>query len=221
MEHKEWDDPELVDYWSSQTYPLGKWSTEPPTPEEAAQSLVKISPEAISQGYNFEINSNSVPDKSGWGDYKVPIVRYDNDIRYSNVFFTGTHNEHYVVPEVPCTISISKEGSVGRAIVRTRKEDLRVLIPADNTRKALKSYVEILKDKKTIKVKRSKERLKKELLKFEKMEVRTNFKFGLVYCKEDENDEDNLFGACNYIRLYKTIFAHIIHFFNSWRKPCI
>lgn len=196
MEHKEWDDPELIDYWGSQTYPLGKWPTEPPTTEEAAESLVKVSPEAINQGYNFELSSKSVPDKSGWGDYELPIVRYDNDIRYGDVFFTGGMDEHYVVPEVPCTISILKEGSLGKAIVRTRKEDLRVLIPADNTRKALKTYVDILKDKKAIKVKKSKERLKKELLKFEKMEVRTNFKFGLVYCKEDENDEDNLFGAC-------------------------
>lgn len=196
MDHKEWDDPELVDYWSSQSYPLGKWPTEPPSPEEASLSPVNVSTEAISHGYNFELSAKSVPDKSGWGDYELPIVRYDNDIWYSDIFFTGTQDEHYVVPEVPCTVSITKDGSVGRAIVRTRKEDLRVLIPADNARKALRAYVDVLKDKKTIKVRKSKERLQKELLKFEQMEVRTNFKFGLVYCKEDENDEDSLFGAC-------------------------
>ena len=35
----------------------------------------------------------------------------------------------------------------------------------------------------------------KELCETEKMEIRTNFKFGIVCCKKDENNEDNLFGV--------------------------
>lgn len=46
------------------------------------------------------------------------------------------------------------------------------------------------------------------MLDFEKLEIRTCFKFGIVYCKEDEEDEDNLFGASKIIIIIYFLYLY-------------
>lgn len=75
----------------------------------------------------------------------------------------------------------------------------------------------LYRDAKLVKVKNN-QVARKELLDFEKLEIRTCFKFGIVYCKEDERDEDNLFGASKqkYIQTQNVFLLHFYFYFNFY-----
>lgn len=59
-----------------------------------------------------------------------------------------------------------------------------------------------------IKIKNN-EFVEKELVEAEKMELRTNFKFGIVCCKPDETTEDGLFAVSKNKTRYFNLFYYI------------
>lgn len=76
------------------------------------------------------------------------VVLYgDRDYRYFEEFFCGKGSETYVVDdeENPCVVSVAKSTELFKVIIRTKKDDKRVLVPADNYFKALKVVAPELK----------------------------------------------------------------------------
>ena len=142
LDEMDWNHPLLVDYWSSRPYILGSWCEPPPV----EYSLACPEP-ALSKGYHVETSAKSSTDKFPFRGEDYPILYADKDFRFYNEFFCGKPNETYVVDDkdAPCVVSVTKYSELYKVIIRTKKEDKRVLIPADNYMKALKVIAPELK----------------------------------------------------------------------------
>lgn len=81
------------------------------------------------------------------GDDGMVVLYGDRDYRYFEEFFCGKGSETYVVDdeENPCVVSVAKSTELFKVIIRTKKDDKRVLVPADNYFKALKVVAPELK----------------------------------------------------------------------------
>jgi len=91
-----------------------------------------------------------------------------------------------------CT-SRSQANQCCRVIVRTKKEDRRVLVPFDKKMRLLKTLVPRLKDVKLTLVKNPK--FADELLTYEEKQLpQRNYKFGVLYCKPNQTKENDIYG---------------------------
>ena len=103
------------------------------------------------KGYHVETSDKCISGKVSFGGSEngedFPVIFGDRDYKYFEEFFGGKGSETYVVDdsENPCIVSISKCTELFKVLIRTKKEDKRVLVPADNYFKALKIIAPELK----------------------------------------------------------------------------
>lgn len=146
MDEYDWTHPLLVDYWSSRALSPGEWS-EGPAGEGALVPVEAL----VEKGYHVETSEKSISGKVSFGvgdnGEEFPVIFGDRDYRYFEEFFAGKGSETFVVDdsENPCIVSVSKCTELFKVLIRTKKEDKRVLVPADNYFKALKVIAPELK----------------------------------------------------------------------------
>jgi len=129
----------------------------------------------------------------------LSVRQAEDDNRFYQEFFYGQPHETYICPEEPLVMSIQTLASKSmanqccRVIVRTKKEDKRVLVPYDKKMRLLKTLVPRLKELKLTLVKSPK--FADELLRYEEKQLpQRNYKFGVLYCKPFQNKENEIYG---------------------------
>ena len=186
MDSKRVTDPDFVDYWSSRPMPLEEW-------RNAAVDVPKqVMDDVLAKGYHFEFGPQCVTDDVGGCNGSI-LLNMEEDHPYYADMFAKVPHENYLFPEVPAIVSVLRLATFAKVLLWTKKGVERMLISPDNITKTLRA-LPTLRDKKMVKVK-NQERAVRELVDFEKLELHVASKFGLVYCRPYEQDEDSLFSA--------------------------
>jgi len=186
MDTKRVTDPDFIDYWSSRPLSFEQWS-------ECVIDVPKQAMEDVrDKGYHFEFGPQCATNDIVGLDGEI-LLGMEDDYPYYAEMFANQPHENYLFPEVPAIVSVLKLPTFCKVLLRTKKNVERLLIPPDNIPKTLKALPQ-LKDKKMVKVKNA-ELAIKELVDYERLEMHVASKFGLVYCKPYEQNEDSLFSA--------------------------
>lgn len=130
----------------------------------------------------------------------------DTDTWYSS-FFQGAEHSNWLGVEAtqgPVSISVMRDGDLVRAIVRTEKIQEKIALPVSmlmkggsallkkDKRALLKSIIPPGWHLKTVREVKETKHID-ELLMFEKNEVQTKFKWGVLYVKHGQKEEDAMF----------------------------
>jgi len=186
MDTKRVTDPDFIDFWSSRPLSFEQWSDgEVDTPKQMMEDV-------RANGYHFEFGPQCATNDIVGLDGEI-LLGVEDDYPYYAEMFAKQPHENYLFPEVPAIVSVLKLPTFSKVLIRTKKNVERVLLPPDNVQKNLKA-LPMFKDKKMLKVKNH-DLAVKELVDYEKLEMHVASKFGLVYCKPYEQNEDSLFSA--------------------------
>jgi len=187
---------ETVDYWSSRPWPEEKWIT---TTTAEGWWLVDTACRE-KQGYSIESGWESMTHEKGLETLGMKI----RDSEQSNLFFkeflNGVRHETYIVPDIPLIMTFESETKANRekcchVIVRTKNLDQRVLVPFSKRLDHVRKLVPLLANstKRPILVKD--QQFDSALLTYEQKQLpQQNYKFGIIYCKADQKDENMMFG---------------------------
>ncbi|KAL7715551.1 Rap/Ran GTPase-activating protein [Entamoeba marina] len=184
----------LFDEWSSPLVPSEKWIMEYPKGWEQ-QSLILS--DVIKDGYCIEIGKGATTLTTDLNEYV--IVDITSDFRFFEKYIFGHPNvEHYVLTEEPTALSMipSEIGGFRKAIVMNKKGNIRCLIPNEITKiKEFKLAFPDLSRGTFFKVTDGeKEAFEKEVVRYEEMSSITHYKFGVLYVKSNQVDENDMFG---------------------------
>eukprot|EP00026_Physarum_polycephalum_P000141 Phypoly_transcript_00141.p1 GENE.Phypoly_transcript_00141~~Phypoly_transcript_00141.p1 ORF type:complete len:1306 (+),score=201.35 Phypoly_transcript_00141:2561-6478(+) len=171
-----------------------------------------ISMDCLSQGFNVELSRESVTtlyEEAPLNSVVDPISRY----YLSN--FVGKEHTNYVGEETsedggkvvisfllsPANLSSlsvtnGDDSEWSKAIIRTKKEDHRVLVPFASRKDMLKAVAKAVPSLHVGKLQEVKESSFVDLLvKFEEtMGLQPRYKFGVLLCLDGQNDENQMFG---------------------------
>ena len=137
----------------------------------------------------------------------APVIDYENDYPFYMNFFSTVPHENYACPDVPAIVSVVRIGCICKVISRTKAGTQRLLLPNDNVLKRLKAALPFMQNNRIVKLNTEVAQrisstvdvayspIVKELVAFETMNFNNTHKFGLVYCKPNERDEDSMFGV--------------------------
>lgn len=186
MDTKSVTDRDFIDYWSSRPLGFEQWrDAEVDVPKQVMEDVRE-------KGYHFEFGpqcaTNDVIGCNG-----TVLLNMEEDYPYYAKMFSTEAHENYLFPEVPAIVSVRKFPTFAKVLLRHKKKVDRMLIPPDGITKTLRA-LPLLKDKKMVKVK-NQDLAIRELVDYERLELHVASKFGLVYCKPYEQDEDSLFSA--------------------------
>jgi hypothetical protein len=191
-----WDAPETVDYWSSRPLPQEQWTV---STDMDAQSLVDVA--CRSAGFHIEIDWKSETHNVPAPPEGTPlgILNGEESHAFYHEFIATTPHENLISPEGPVVVSVQLHPPKGspavgtcKALVRTKKEDRRVLLPFDKRMKVLKSLVPSIRDMKLTLVKNP--QFPEELVGYETaMLPPTKYKFGVLYAKANQKNEDEIY----------------------------
>jgi len=188
--------PETVDYWSSRPWPEEKWVTTT-TPESwwLVDSACREK-----QGYSIESGWESMTHERGVETLGLKI----RDSEQSNLFFKEflcpLRHETYIVPDVPLIMTFESESRENRdqcchVIVRTKNLDQRLLVPFSKRLDHVRKLVPLLANSQKRPILIKNPQFDKELLTYEMKQLpQQNYKFGIIYCKADQKDENQMFG---------------------------
>lgn len=186
MDTKSVTDKDFIDYWSSRPLGFEQWrDAEVDVPKQVMEDVRE-------KGYHFEFGSQCATNDV-IGCNGTVLLNMEEDYPYYAKMFANEPHDNYLFPEVPAIVSVRKFPTFAKVLLRHKKKVERLLIPPDGTTKTL-CALPLLKDKKMIKVK-NQDLAIRELVDYEKLELHVASKFGLVYCKPYEQDEDSLFSA--------------------------
>ncbi|BFU21652.1 Rap/Ran GTPase-activating protein, putative [Entamoeba histolytica HM-1:IMSS-B] len=182
----------LFDEWSSPVVPIEKWEMKYSNGWEQ-QSLIFA--KTIEDGYCIEIGKEACTQNTDLKEYR--IVDITSDFQFFERYISGNPSaEHYILTEEPTAMSIipGNNGGFRRAIVMSKKGNIRCLLPNELIR--IKEFQPAFPDltrgefyKVTDKMK-----FENEIVRFERMSAITHYKFGVLYCKAHQTDEDEMFG---------------------------
>jgi len=188
-----WDSG-TTDYWSSRPFPTEKWNEEV---VDDPRSLVNAA--CKKNGYHIESCYAAETHELNLEQLGLSVRQAEDDNRFYKEFFYGQPHETYICPDEPMIMSIqtlsnkSQANQCCRVIVRTKKEDRRVLVPYDKKMRLLKTLIPRLKEVKMTLVKNPK--FADELCLYEEKQLpQRNYKFGVLYCKPNQNKENEIYG---------------------------
>ena len=193
MDGAAWDDT-TIDYWSSRPFPAEHWNE---SAADCPKSLV--SPACKAAGFHIEACYDAETHTMGTDQLGLSVRQAEEESHFYQEFFKDKPQETYINADVPLVLSIQtiterrQATKCCRVIVRTKKEDQRVLVPFNKKMRALKAQVPMLKDLKLTPVKNPK--FQDELLRYEEKQMpQRNYKFGVLYCKKNQTDENEMYG---------------------------
>lgn len=178
----------------------------------AARDLINM--ECRSQGFNVELSRESVTTlyaESSLHMVVEPITRYyqPNFAGKDHVNYVGEETSEeggkviisfLLSPSVSTSSSLSvangDESEWSKAIVRTRKEDHRVVVPFSSRKDMLKAVVKSVPSLQAGKLQEIKDPSFVDMLvNFEEhMGIQPKHKFGVLLCLEGQSDENEMFG---------------------------
>ena len=187
------DDPTKgVDYWTSRRLPSGEWAdgAKGAPSEKDAGSLVDVACRA--KGYSVEVGAHSVRPGPLVGD---ATLDGEEEAPFFARFVKDLPHENYVIPEIPAVISVQTKGAYQpfcKAIVRTKRADRRAIVPFEHALKAACALIPGYKGQKATLVKKA--AFDEDLKTYEEKEMPARtFKFGVLYVKRDQTDENEIF----------------------------
>ncbi|KAL7715504.1 Rap/Ran GTPase-activating protein [Entamoeba marina] len=182
----------LFDEWSSPIVPSEKWLMDY---KKGWGEKSLIFPEVIKDGYCIEIGKRATTRETDLKTYT--IVDITSDFGFFEKYIANNPNaEHYVLTNEPTALSVipGYNGGFRKGIVMSKKGSIRCLIPNEITKmKDFKPAFPELSTGNFFKVS-DKEKFEKEVVRYEQMSVITHYKFGVLYVKEHQTDENEMFG---------------------------
>eukprot|EP01105_Mastigella_eilhardi_P027433 TRINITY_DN845_c1_g1_i2.p1 TRINITY_DN845_c1_g1~~TRINITY_DN845_c1_g1_i2.p1 ORF type:complete len:656 (+),score=181.01 TRINITY_DN845_c1_g1_i2:266-2233(+) len=162
--------------------------------QEVSYSGLPVNTSVTEVGFHFEVGPNSVRGTASLDG------RNDFDVHQTTAFFnqyflgrdhTTLYGEHATLG--PVVISLEDVNNTGfrRALVRTKKETIRVVITATkNEAAALRVALPLLSGTKLNSTRSNK--MHDTLSQFETRQLVTRYKFGVVYAKKGQSDEQTM-----------------------------
>jgi RAP1 GTPase activating protein 1 len=133
----------------------------------------------------------------------VFLEKKEKNSSYFKDHFYGKKHANYLGGDrnKPVVVSVSFEPVNGqtKTIVRTKYDDFFITIPSSQIKaRMFRSLIKSLPEFANIKLKENKdEALSKKLLHMEDRLLVKAYKFGVVYCKEGQTDENDMFSNCD------------------------
>ena len=175
-----------VDCWSSMKMPIDKFKIE----EDEKQSLV---PFAVKKdGFAVEMNENSIEMISTLKN--SIILDVDSDFAfYKRFFYQNEKVKHYLSKEENVIVSIEKFDKIARCILRNNKGIFRCIIGEKEADKPEK-YKQFFNEPKSVcQIDNSNKQLDEALLEVETKSIIRSYKFGVIYVKPNQHDENGIF----------------------------
>eukprot|EP01119_Soliformovum_irregulare_P024103 TRINITY_DN8570_c0_g2_i3.p1 TRINITY_DN8570_c0_g2~~TRINITY_DN8570_c0_g2_i3.p1 ORF type:complete len:1178 (+),score=379.21 TRINITY_DN8570_c0_g2_i3:222-3755(+) len=189
----------LEDIWTSKPHPRREWE-EVEVPEKDVPSAIAtlIESKCRENGHHIEHGRKKVI----YASKDVLIEESENDNPWYKLFFAGRdHKNLYAEDETVGPVIVSMEspgkGIPKKAIVRQKAGNDRILIPASfsGSRKEQIQYIQtILPQLSNLKFREASDpSVETDLIEFERKEVVRKYKFGVLYMRENQKTEDEMF----------------------------
>ncbi|EKE39696.1 hypothetical protein ENUP19_0298G0030 [Entamoeba nuttalli] len=142
-------------------------------------------------GYFIETCSESVDQKTDLKNFT--IVDFESDFPFYKEFFYGNDQvKHYLSKEENVICSVQRFKEVSRCILRNNQGVTRCLIGKEESEKP-QNYSKFFKDPKTVICLNNTIEIDEELLEMETKSLITHYKFGVIYVKPDQTEENAIF----------------------------
>ena len=183
---------EFKDYWSSRPLPWDAWAPAA-TPSEAASSTSLIALDCTRAKYVVEL-CGAAGVQRAVPDIGLSIVAGEEEADFYGTFIAPHPHETYVFPSIPAVVSLLAPGKqVGpwcKAIVRTPEADKRVMVLFE--KKTIRAVMPDMWQRGTLE---KSALLENGLARYEAVHKPSpHFKFGVIYVKADQTDENAMFG---------------------------
>ncbi|KAH3767176.1 GTPase activating protein Rap1-GAP [Pelomyxa schiedti] len=197
MEPLQWGS-KFVDHWTSTTYPNESWTGAEPNTEMYGIPAIDVACTTPKGGaFAVEYDARSVT--STKRDEIEPFGFYEPHryfLFYKEFFFGQKHDIYCCISEgSPIIVAIQhvegKEIS-RRVMIFSKKGMERVLIPSSESARFVGSDILHLKDTKLVRIKAQAD-LSKDLLNFEERSCVRAYKFGVLWVKPNQTDENDIF----------------------------
>ncbi|EKE40795.1 Rap/Ran GTPase-activating protein, putative [Entamoeba nuttalli P19] len=171
------------DCWSSLLLPEELWT-------DNVYHPFNIINEDLSPNYHIELNSNSISNKTDLNQYE--IINIDDNYKFfKELFFSKSQTQFYVFRDNVTILCYQRLLFLQFIIVFNNKGIHRVLLTNDDECSKWWQTVNGFKEK-PIKVK-PKIKFQEELLLFESKLVVTQYKFGVIYMKNNQRSEEEAY----------------------------
>eukprot|EP01105_Mastigella_eilhardi_P002156 TRINITY_DN1257_c0_g1_i2.p1 TRINITY_DN1257_c0_g1~~TRINITY_DN1257_c0_g1_i2.p1 ORF type:complete len:856 (-),score=207.59 TRINITY_DN1257_c0_g1_i2:78-2291(-) len=191
MSYNKWCDPQAVDYWSTVKFPHESWLETTGLPEGLAVDLTCVR----SGNFHCELNVASVTHTHT--PRETALVDPHRHFPFYGTFFASTPHDNFCSMQGTTALIVSIESSSGRegfkkVVVWNKQGAVRLLIPATESVGYVARAMQL--DLKQKFVKSPSHDLIAQLAQLEKRESVTAYKFGVIYVRPDQKDEDEIFG---------------------------
>ncbi|KAH3762648.1 GTPaseactivating protein [Pelomyxa schiedti] len=201
MDGASWDH-NTIDYWSSMHSPVASWVANA-TVDVLTNGMPLIDPKVKTFNFNLELGRNSVSNCSRIDPSM--LVEAHLDCKFYAEFLAPSSHKTYVGQQGDCPyvitfeIPVSKDNSCKKAFIRTKHEDKRVLVQANERPRNLIPQLLVTHfnahDIQFVKV--VDPNLPHELVEFESRNTVRAYKFGLLYCTPFQHVEDEIYSNCS------------------------
>eukprot|EP01104_Vermistella_antarctica_P004499 TRINITY_DN14935_c0_g1_i1.p1 TRINITY_DN14935_c0_g1~~TRINITY_DN14935_c0_g1_i1.p1 ORF type:complete len:686 (+),score=146.16 TRINITY_DN14935_c0_g1_i1:220-2277(+) len=195
--------------WATVMPVFEDWS-EIETDRSSATTTNLVSADCRNKGYHVEegLQPHGAPLIE-----EIDIFEKDKDVAHYAAFLNLGDHTHFVCDDpnegpVVVTISTPMKGEKNcRAIVCTQRASERVLLPAKEKMKALHNAMPTLANVKLTRVKE--EEMCHEMLQYEQNDIVKQYKFGILYIKEGQSQEDDYFANTDTSPVYNEFLGVI------------
>ncbi|EDR29143.1 rap GTPase-activating protein, putative [Entamoeba dispar SAW760] len=173
-----------TDPWSSVYYTSEDWTFAPISNEMVDDNILQ-------DRYNIETNQNSVTFHKERRNSKMPIIEAETEFPfYETYFYNKKTVKHYLDKEDSILLSVDESKKYKKAILRTSKEYVKLVIPPDTDPTKYRNIFP--KGAKVMKYSNIPQ-IDDELLTIEQRSTVRKYKFGVV-CVKPGQDENAIFG---------------------------
>eukprot|EP00727_Mastigamoeba_balamuthi_P009571 m51a1_g5236 hypothetical protein (1079) ;mRNA; f:325776-335871 len=177
-----------VDYWSMQPYMTEQW--EPA--DSSSLDMATVDPLCLRDGFHVEHSRSSVS-RASPGSNVDHVLYTEEDFCFFKKFLVPTSPEHFCCTEIPAILSVEgSAGDVAKAILWTKKGAQRLLV---SSKAPLRSIKELVPQFEGFKFARAltPPQLTDELVHYEEKSFFKQYKFGVLYVRENQTDENEIF----------------------------
>ncbi|EMD45572.1 Rap/Ran GTPase-activating protein, putative [Entamoeba histolytica HM-3:IMSS] len=191
IDRTNFDIPLSDDPWSSVSLPMEAWNNEP---IEQSDNIVDVN--CAQSGYQLEVSSQSI--KKLTDLMKYSIIDIDLDFPYYSHYFKGKKSTKYYMDPISLNLLIVDTSTkYKRAILKTPKENYRCVIPLGVDPAKYDKAFPLQEKKKRSKPKtfdkKNIPKLELELERIENMSIIKKYKFGVIYVKDGQKEENEFF----------------------------
>ncbi|BFU23932.1 Rap/Ran GTPase-activating protein, putative [Entamoeba histolytica HM-1:IMSS-B] len=173
-----------IDCWSTLKMPIDSYST-----KQKRKCLIPLDIEK--DGYCIECDESSIEQKTALKN--MTIVDFESEFPFYKEFFYRNPNvKHYLSKEENVICSIQRFKEVSRCILRNNKGVIRCLIGKEESEKP-QCYDKFFNEPKNVICLDNTPELDDALFEMENKSIITHFKFGVIYVKPNQNDENKIF----------------------------